>query len=253
LSAVVERAKRSAFAVMVAAAALTFASPAAAQDPALPPYDYSQFDTLLNTLGNPYLPAGDDKPAKKGKKRKAAPKRPTSDQRAALRFKPAPEITQAIYQNVADETGWPLDHVASQFDPAKATLRTALVDGAGWRADDLGDVTAFGLVQAYIRVNRAEDADLPGRGLEWVRRAVRDDLALQRPVRRLSDARQQEIAESLEIRVIFLISDVATAQLTGDAAAEDDARAAFRAWAKGTYGVDLAKLKLTRRGLVKRM
>jgi uncharacterized protein DUF6683 len=234
----------------VVAVALTFASPAAAQDPALPPYDYSQFDTLLNTLGNPYRGGGDSKPAEK---RKAAPKRPTADQRAALRFKPVPEITQGIYQKVADETGWPLDHVASQFDPAKATLRTALVDGAGWRAEDLGDVAAFGLVQAYIRVNRAEDANLPDRGLEWMRRAVRDDLALQRPVRRLSDARQQEIAESLEIRVIFLISDVATAQLAGDAAAEADARAAFRTWAKETYGVDLAKLKLTRRGLVKRV
>jgi hypothetical protein len=253
LSAAAERAKRIALAGMVAAAALTFASPAAAQDPALPPYDYSQFDTLLHTLGNPYLPEGDGKPAKKRKKRKAAPKRPTADQRAALRFKPVPEVTQGIYQKVADETGWALPYVASQFDPAKATLRKGLVDGAGWRAEDLGDVAAFGLVQAYIRVNRAEEADLPERGLEWMRRAVRDDLALQRPVRRLSDARQQEIAESLEIRVIFLISDVAKAQLAGDSALEAAARDAMRRWAKDTYGVDLAKLRLTRRGLVKRL
>ena len=53
--------------------------------------------------------------------------------------------------------------------------------------------------------------------------------------------------------MIILISDAAAAQLAGDAAAEDDAREAFRAWPKQTYGVDLAKLKLTRRGLVKRL
>jgi hypothetical protein len=240
---------------VAALASLAVAPASLAQDPALPPIDYSQYDVLLNTLGNSSLPTGggdgegeNGKPAKKKRE-----KRPTATarQRAALRFEPVPEVTQRLYQDVIDQSGQDPTYVTTQLDTAKAEFRRVLVDGAGWRVDDLGDLAAFSLVQAYIKVHD-DDGDLPKRGLERLRRDVRDDLALQKQVRRASDARKQEIAESLELRTIFLISGVVGAQMIGDTAAEAEAREAMRAWAKDIYGVNLAKLELTRRGLVKR-
>jgi len=241
---------------VAALASLAVVPAARAQDPALPPIDYSQYDVLLGTLGNSSLPTGDGDRNKGDERRPAKNKRnkrpaPTARQRRALRFELVPEVTQRLYQGVVDQSGQDPAHVTTQLDTAKAEFRRVLTDGAGWRVDDLGDLAAFSLVQAYIKVHD-DDGDLPKRGLERLRREVRDDLALQKQVRRLSDARKQEIAESLELRTIFLISGVVGAQMTGDAAAEAEAREAMRAWAKDVYGVNLAQLELTRRGLVKR-
>lgn len=235
-------------AVIAAAIWLAAAPAASAQDPALPPIDYSQYDVLLHTLGIPNLPA--DK-GRREPPRKRRVERPTKRQRATLRFQPAPEVTQRIYQGVIDQSGLDPAHVTAQLDAAKAEFRRVLVERVKWRTNDLGDLAAFSLVQAYIVVHD-DDGDLPSRGLTWVRREVGNDLALQRSVRRLADARKQEIAESLELRTIFLISNVVGAQMAGDAVAEAQAREAMRLWARDVYDVDVAKLRLTRRGFVRR-
>jgi hypothetical protein len=146
---------------------------------------------------------------------------------------------------------WPADpaFVTAELDRIKAEYRRALVDSLHWRGDDLGDVYAFSLLQAYIKVRGREPAQAP---IARLRREVRDDIALQKRVRRLPDARKQEAAEALELRTLFLISDMVKAQMAGDAAAEASARAAMRTWAKDVYGIDVDKVRLTRRGFVRR-
>lgn len=243
---------RAAIAVSLALAAFVLgagASSAGAQ--ALPPFDYSQYDVLLNTLGISNLPTGRARDAPKpGRTRPPQPAPPTARQRATLRFRPSAAITERLYRQVATESGQAPEIVREQLDAAKAEYRRVLVDVAGWRVADLADCAAFGLVQAYVKLHDVSDP--PARGLERLRRAVADDLAARAPLRRLSDARQQEIAERLELRVIFLISDLVGAQAEHDPAAETSARAAMRAWARAVYGVDVTAVRLTARGLVRR-
>lgn len=235
---------------LVLSAAFGAVATPSAKAQALPPFDYSQYDVLLNTLGISNLPSGGSQDDDGARKRLQAPKRPTARQRATLRFRPTAAVTQRLYQDVVDESGQDAAVVAAQLDAAKAEYRRVLVRVAGWRVNDLADAAAFALVQAYVKVH--DVSELPGRGLRLLRRAVADDLAGQRSVRRLNDARQQAIAERLELRAIFLISNIVGAQMTQDAAAEARARSAFRAWARAVYGIDVARVRLTRNGFVRR-
>jgi hypothetical protein len=236
-------------AVLALVALATVAAPSAHAQ-ALPPFDYSQYDVLLGTLGISNLPAGRDRADEPPRRPRQAPRRPTARQRAALRFRPSAAVTQRLYREVVEGSGQDAAVVAAQLDAAKAEYRRVLVQFAGWRVNDLADAAAFALVQAYVKIHDVSNP--PRRGLALLRRAVADDLASQRGVRRLSDARQQAIAERLELRAIFLISDIVGAQMAQDEAAEARALAAFRAWARGVYGVDVARVRLTRNGLVKR-
>ena len=48
------------------------------------------------------------------------------------------------------------------------------------------------------------------------------------------------------------MSDLNVGRLQGDAAREQRARAALRAWIRQSFGLDLAGVRLSRRGCVKR-
>lgn len=235
----------------VATLALITVAPAArAQDPALPPYDYSNYDVLLDTLGNPYRPA-DGNGADKPNAPKKRVKRPTRRQLGTLRFQPTPEVTQRVYR-LAIEKLWPgFDPVllTGQLDAAKAQYRTVL-GRLGWSTSNLGDMAAFGLVQGYLNWHQVTSA--PAAGLRVLRREVRHGLARQKRVRRLSDARQQEFAETLELRVIFFLDAYNDARTLGDSAAVAIARADMREWTEQTFGIDVNYVRLTRRGLVER-
>jgi hypothetical protein len=220
---------------------------------ALPPIDYSQYDVLLGTLGLPNLPEGKrrgDRPGRRPPDRgRPRVRPPTPAQLRSLRFRPRTAVTRRLYDQVSAESGLDPDHVETQLDAARTEYRRVLIRRVGWRVADLGDAAAFSLLQAYLQVS--EDADAPRAGLRLLRRAVRADLARQRAVRRLSDAGQQRIAETLELRTIFLISNIVGAQRTGDAAAERAARRAMRRWARSVFGIDLAGLALTKRGFTR--
>ncbi len=236
----------------LACVALASSAPTAGAQ-ALPPIDYSQFDVLISTLGNASLPPGghDRKPGGKTHRRPAA-KPPTARQRAALRFTAVPQVTQRLYRRAIEQPGAGVDPavLTAQLEAAKAQFRKVLTGTVGWSARDVGDVAAFSLVQGYAVVH--QDATLPARGLAALRREVRDNLARQPRVRRLSDARQQEIAETFELRVIFFLDAVNDATAAGDPAASAAVRADVRAWAKRVFGVDVAELRLTSRGFVER-
>lgn len=241
------RARAAIAAAMVALAAAATAPSAGAQ--ALPPIDYSQFDVLISTLGNASLPAGSTGSTKPSPSR---PKGPTARQRATLRFHRSAKVTQSLYQRVIANADPGADPAAltGQMDAAKASFRKVLTKTVGWRSYDVGDVAAFSLLQAYALV--AQHARLSSRGMAAVRRDVRDNLAGQAKIRRLSDARQQEIAEVFELRVIFFIDAVNDAARAQDPAAAATARDRLREWADDTFGLDVTKVKLTARGLVRR-
>jgi hypothetical protein len=185
------------------------------------------------------------------KKKKKRPKPPTRAQLRTLRFSPAPAVTQGVYQRVADQLGPGTDPVllAQQLDAAKANFG-AVMKRLHWSTRDVGDMAAFTLVQGYITWHEVDKVS--PRGVARLRRDVRANLARQRAVRRLSDARQQEIAEILELRVIFFLDQRNDAQRAGDSAGVAAARADLRTWTESIFGVDVDEVRLSSRGLVER-
>jgi hypothetical protein len=238
--------------VAALAAAAVISPPAGAQTMldgaayAFPVPDYVGGLVGVNSL-DPGLTNG-----KKAKKKRAKHKRmepPTRRQLAALRFKPSASVTQGVYQRVLDEAGEGVDPalVTAQLDAAKASFR-AVMKRLHWRVTDVGDMAAFSFVQGYITWH--EDGVVPRRGMKVLRRDVRANLARRREVRRLSDARRQEIAEMLELRVIFFLDQRDDALRAGESTAV--ARAEMREWTESIFGVDVNHVRLTKRGLVKR-
>jgi hypothetical protein len=175
----------------------------------------------------------------------------TRRQLATLRYRPTAAVTQSVYQRVIEQVGPAVDPavLTAQLDAAKAEFRKTLAR-VGWSSRDLGDMAAFSLVQAYVTWH--ERITVPAAGLKALRRTVRDNLARQSKVRRLPDARQQEIAEILELRVIFFLDTRNDAQAAGDSAGVAIARSDMRDWTKAIFGVDVNTARLTSRGLVAR-
>jgi hypothetical protein len=134
----------------------------------------------------------------------------------------------------------------AQLDAAKRQFRSVM-GKLGWSPTDLGDTATFAFLQGYVTWR--ENGVVAQGALAPLRRQVRDDLARQRSVRRLSDARKQEIAEILELRTIFFLDSRNDAAAAGDAAGAAIARAQMRDWIRAVYGVDVNDVKLTRHGV----
>lgn len=249
LAGVLRRVAVTACAAALGLSATTMTATAGAQN--LPPMDFSQYDTLLHTIGIPYR--SDTGAAKKTKKAEPKkPARPTKRQRATLRFTESRAVTERVYETALAQAAPGVDRATlfGQLDAARAEYRDVMTRLVGWRATDLGDVAAFNLVQGYATVTG--DATVSPRGLAQIRRAVGDDLARQRSVRRMTDDLQQEVAEVMTLRVILLLSDINRATQAGDTATAAAARAQMRAWTQDIFGVDVRDVKLTKRGLVRR-
>jgi hypothetical protein len=248
---------RTMTAALGALAAATAIAPAAhAQTPldggayAFPVPDYVGALVGANSL-DAHTGRGHGRGSDKPKQRKQRVRRPSPRQLAALRFVPAPEVTQGVYQRVIDEVGPSIDPavLTGQLDAAKTEFREFL-ERIRWSSSNLADVAAFSLVQGYVTWHQVTRLSEPG--LKALRRDVRANLALQKRVRRLSDARQQEIAEILELRVIFFLDARNDAVALGDSAGVAVARADIREWTETIFDVDVNEIRLTRRGLVAR-
>jgi hypothetical protein len=157
-------------------------------------------------------------------------------------------VTESVYRRVVDQAGPAVDPATlhAQLDAAKAQFRAVLAK-LGWSPNDLGDMAAFVFLQGYVTWR--ENGVVPERALAPLRRQVRDDLALSRSVRRLSDARKQEIAEILELRTIFFLDSRNDAAAAGDSAGVAIARSQMREWIEAVYGVDVNDVRLTRQGV----
>jgi hypothetical protein len=235
---------------MVLAASLVLVCGARAQAPfdgsayAFPVPDYVSTIVATNTLGPPSGRSGTAKP----KKRAQPVKHATRRQLRSLRYAPSPTVTQSVYQRVVDQVGAGVDPATlqGQLEAAKTQFRSVLAK-LGWSPADLGDMAAFAFLQGYVTWR--ENGVVPQGALGPLRRQVRDDLARQRSVRRLSDARKQEIAEILELRTIFFLDSRNDAAAAGDSAGVTIARAQMREWIEDVYGVDVDDVKLTRHGV----
>jgi hypothetical protein len=180
-------------------------------------------------------------------------KRPTARQLASLRFERTEQVTQQNDQAVMAllEPGYDPAAVVAELDRLRAIVHDGIRGWkGGWSANNIGDVAAYVALSSYS-VFHAKSS-VSERGSLVVRSAVRNSMALNRQVRRLSDARKQTAAEMLELRTIFRLSDVNVARAAGDAAGEQAAKAQLRAWIKDAFGLDLERVRLTRKGLVRR-
>jgi hypothetical protein len=111
-------------------------------------------------------------------------------------------------------------------------------------------VAAYSLILSYAAYH--ERSSFPDAAVRAIRRAARTDLALNRKVRTSSDARKQEAAEMLTLRTILRVSDLNWGRQSQDAAREQAATHALRAWVKTAFGVDLERVTVTRKGIVRR-
>lgn len=233
------------------AASLVLATGARAQAPfdgsayAFPVPDYVSTIVATNTLGQPSSGTGTKSKKKKHPKRV---QHATRQQLRALRYAPTSSVTESVYQRVVAQAGPGVDPATlhAQLDAAKAQFRAVLAK-LGWSSNDLGDMAAFVFLQGYVTWR--ENGVVPEQALAPLRRQVRDDLALSRSVRRLSNARKQEIAEILELRTIFFLDSRNDAAAAGDSAGVAIARSQMREWIESVYGVDVNDVRLTRQGV----
>ena len=242
------RAGRSVLVVALAAWALA-ATPAAAQTAGDLPYVNAVDAWADGQSLHRLLPGAGGQTG--GKKQRA--RTPTARQLAALRFKRTDAVQQSSYQAVMAllEPGFDPVAVAAEFDRLTAIAHKAMRGLSGrWSPSNIADVAAFMQLSAYAAYTSR--TSLPDRGLAAVQRAARTGMALDRGVRRLSDARTQQAAAMLELRTILRVSDVNVGRIERDAAREQTARAALRSWIKESFGLDVKRVKLTRRGFVKR-
>ena len=227
---------------------------------------------LTNTRDPGSGGGGSEKP----KKRKAKkPRKPTQRQLQTLRFAPDPAVTEANNARLADvllatcppeDTICPPNHAeiiagllpTGQFRASFARNLKAL---AGGSADNLADVAA-GAVLLVWEAQRAEPGRQPGftdaetAGAKRFLRGTRATLALNRRIRRMPDADQQEMAETLANVAQHGIA-LQAVYLGWDGSAPDTATAAIISTYLGDVverwlGVDVDDLRLTRRGFVRR-
>jgi hypothetical protein len=186
-------------------------------------------------------------------KRGERPKRPTARQLDSLRFERSEQVTQQNDQAVMAllEPGYDPAAVVAEFDRLRAIVHDGIKGWKGrWSANNLGDVAAYMALSSYSVFYAT--SSVSERGSLVVRSAVRNSMALNRQVRRLTDARKQTAAEMLELRTIFRLSDLNLARMAGDATREQAAKAQLRSWIKDAFGLDLERVRLTSKGLVRR-
>lgn len=180
------------------------------------------------------------------------PKPPTARQRASLRFSPDPAITARVDRAFAAGFGAPgvdVDVVIADLTRLRE-LATADLKRFGWRATDLGDIAAYVLIGAFLRLRDDVEGRVAPRHAAAVRRGVRDALAVQPSVRRLTDARQQELAETLLLRIAYSVAHLNTLTDHGDDDGAAAVREQLRSFIEEIYGIDPTRARLGPRGFV---
>ncbi len=221
---------------------------------------------MSNAFGSSGTGGGSGGKGGKGKG-KSAPKKPTKSQLNKLRFTPraartranAAEISRVLLATCPPErTGCPVDHagivaagVASGDHHVRfrSNLRT-LLDGSDRNVAD--GVTGF-LVLAWMAQRPSFDVTSAQRkGLRRTARALREQMALSAPVRRLSDARKQRLVEVLGSLAQHTLALRHAYQQLGHPEQAEKLTRYLRDVAKDLTSVDVSQLKLMRSGLTKR-
>jgi hypothetical protein len=187
--------------------------------------------------------------------RKAKPKQPTRSQLRALRFRPSDTVSTTVRQRMVQQLahGEQADAIRAQIESGDLMRQfSAQMRKQGWSTRDLGDMYALAYLQLWLVANdqRSTRTEVD----RAVRRDLRRELALDRRAGGASDARQQETAEWLGSWTVVLAGTINHLRTLGDPARVEDFRDRARKLirAPDLLGVDLTKIRLTRRGIERR-
>jgi hypothetical protein len=186
---------------------------------------------------------------------KAKPKEPTRSQLRALRFRPSDAVSARVRQRMIQQLahGEQADAIRAQIESGDLMRQFgAQVRKQGWSTRDLGDMYALAYLQLWLVANdqRSTRTEVD----RAVRKDLRRQLALDRRAGGASDARQQETAEWLGSWTVVLGGTINHLRTLGDAARVEDFRDRARKLirAPDLLGVDLTKIRPTRRGIERR-
>jgi hypothetical protein len=196
----------------------------------------------------------DGAPATKPKK-KSKVERPTRAQLRALRFRPSETVSAKVRQRMIEQLahGEQADAIRA-FIEADEPMRQfdANVTAQGWSKRDVGDMYSSAYITMWMVVN--ERTSLKGRIAEAVRKQLRARLALDRKVGRAKDAQQQEVAEWYGSWTASLAGSMTYVRTLNDPARVQEYREKVRTMlmAPDLFAQDFTKIRLTRRGIVRR-
>jgi hypothetical protein len=263
---------RATLVVAVVAVVLVSAAPAGAQfDPGATADlgaaygDLALSDSILENTGDRRSGSG----GKPGKRKRST--KPTAAQLRTLRFAPDPAVTAANNARVAEvllaacppeRTGCPPNHEQIIAELLPTGVLHDLFGGnvetlLGGSRRNVADAAAGFVVLIWVT-----QRDEPGRpatltsaqsaGARAFLRDTREALARSRRFRRLPDAKQQRMAETLGAVAQHGISLRRAYLEAGEVAASERVATYLRDVAKDWTGLDADDLRLTRRGFVER-
>jgi hypothetical protein len=197
----------------------------------------------------------DGAPSTKPAKKKAKPKQPTRSQLRALRYRPSEAVSATVRRRMIEQLahGEQADAIRALIDSGDLMRQFgAAMRKQGWSPRDLGDMYSLAYLQLWLVANDKRKTSTAVD--KAVRKDLRRRLALDRKVRRASDATQQETAEWLGSWTVVLAGSINHLRTLGDAAAveafRENARTLIRA--PDLLGTDLQQIRLTRRGIARR-
>ena len=204
------------------------------------------------------------------RKKARKPKKPTVRQLRALRFAPDPAVAAANNARLAEvllaacppeRTGCPANHaqIIAERLPTGEFLHTfgtnvkKLLGGSPRNVADAasGFVLLTWVIQRAEQGGRSSLTPAELAGARRFLRGTRDTLARSRKLRRLPDPEQQRLAETLGNVAQHGINLRATFLALGDPATAADVSGYLRDRAEDWMGIDVADLRLTRRGFVR--
>jgi hypothetical protein len=191
------------------------------------------------------------KPEKK--KRKAPPTEPTRKQLRALRYRPSDAVSETVRRRLVEQLAY-----GDQAEAARTQIESgdlmrqfseSLRDQTKWSTRDVGDMYTFAYLQLWLGVNNR--TTVKSAVVRAVREELRRRLALDRRVGGARDAKQQEIAEWFGSWTVALIGYRNHLRQLGDTGGLDAHREHMRdlMTEPDMLDVDLAQIRLTRRGI----
>lgn len=195
------------------------------------------------------------KPRPAAKKPRSKPKVPTRSQYRTLRFTPratvSARVEDALVRRLAG-AGSPDDVRQRLRDSRLLPQFSSATRSLGGSSRDIADVYASSLLIVWSTVRGTDRWNT--KVARAVRTEIRRQFALDRGIRRASDAVKQERAEWLASWTVLLTAQWLTYRREGDSAAASAWQRRVRSEARQSdlLGVDVATLRLSSKGITRR-